>query len=118
MNKQGFTLIELVGVIALLGIIFLITYTEVNKSIDKSNNELYQAQLSNIKAAAQDWTVDNLDKLPENDGDSTNVTLNDLQNGGYIETNLKNSKTKEQLSTTIYVKITKKNSNYVYEVID
>lgn len=118
MNKKGFTLIELVGIIALLGIIFLVTYTEVNKSIDKSNNELYQAQLSNIKASAQDWTADHINELPENDGDSIQVTLSELKQGGYIESNIENPKTKKQLSDTIYVKITKKNDNYLYEVID
>lgn len=120
MNK-GFTLIELIGIVALLGIIFLVAYTEVNKSIDKSNNELYQAQLSNIKASAHDWAVDNIDRLPEN-GEVTKVTLSELINGGYIESddsgNIENPKTKKPLSKDIYVKITKRANNYVYEVID
>ena len=117
MNPKGFTLIELIAIIALLGVVFLVTYTEVTKSIDKSTNELYQAQLSNIKAAAQDWTVDHLDELPEADGDSINVNLSDLIDGGYIDSDIKNIATEKE-STNIYVKITRKDNNYIYEVID
>ena len=75
MKNKGFTLIELVAIIALLGSIFLITYTEVNQSLEKSENQLSEVQKSNIKAASQNWAVDNLNKLPKESGKSCNVNL-------------------------------------------
>ncbi|MEG0025809.1 MAG: prepilin-type N-terminal cleavage/methylation domain-containing protein [Bacilli bacterium] len=118
MNQKGFTLIELVTIVALLGVISLVAYSGVNNSIKRSNEELYKAQMSNIKAAAKDWTVDNLDKLPVEDKSFYQVSLGDLKTGGYIADNLIDPKTKKELKKTIYVKITKNNNNYLYEVID
>lgn len=118
MNNKGFTLIELVAIIALLGMVFLLTYTEVDKSLNKNTNQLYEAQLSNIKAAAKNWAVDNLDKLPEKNKESCYVTLETLQNSGYIEADIKNPNKKIKNFPNVYVTITKNNENYVYKVID
>lgn len=123
MNNKAFTLIELVAIIALLGIIFLITYTEVNKSLEKSQTQLDKVQESNIKAATKNWTVDNLDKLPEESKRSCNVSLNTLQEGGYIG-KVMDPKAKKNEISDIYVTITKitkennkENSNYIYKVV-
>lgn len=124
MNNKAFTLIELVAIIALLGLIFLITYTEVNKSLEKSQTQLSKVQESNIKAATKNWTVDNLDKLPEDSGQSCNVSLNTLQDGGYIG-KVMDPKAKKTEISDIYVTITKitkesnkENSNYIYKVVE
>lgn len=118
MKNKGFTLIELVAIIALLGSIFLITYTEVNQSLEKSENQLSEVQKSNIKASSQNWAVDNLNKLPKESGKSCNVNLQTLQNEGYIEESIKNPKKKREEITNVYVQISKKNDNYIYKVLE
>ena len=46
--------------------------------------------MDNIKQAAKNWAVDNVDKLPDSSQKALAVTISDLQNDGYIEANLKN----------------------------
>ena len=117
MNTKGFTLIELVGVIVILGLILSITYTSINKSIETSETEINKAQKSNIEQSAKNWLFDNKsvlqNKLNADDSDiSCSVSLDILGNGGYIEqTKIKDNNDCE------CVKITKvKNSEkYIYE---
>ena len=116
MKNKGFTLIELIAIIVLIGSIFLVIYKEINDPLEKSYEGLNNAQKSNIKAAAKDWTVDNLKKLPENDNQSCNISLTTLQNEGYIDDEIISPKTSEKMKA--YVKITKKQDNYIYKVIE
>lgn len=115
MNEKGFTLIELIAIIALLSIIFLVAYNSIDKALTTSEEELFEVQKANIKEAAKNWVTDNVDKLPETNNASCIVTLATLQSGNYIETSIKNSKNKETL-TDVYVVITKHSANYIFEV--
>lgn len=103
--KKGFTLIETLAVLVILGLLMLFTYTKVSNSIDKSEDTLKEAQISNIKAASQNWVTDNIDLLPE-DGKSKNIGLKDLEK--YIDTS--------EIDKNVCVIITKKNDNYIYNV--
>jgi len=60
MNKEkGFTLAELLGVLAILAIISLITVPIVNKYITNSRQKAYDVEMSTLKSAAQQWLTKN-----------------------------------------------------------
>jgi len=81
--KKGFTLVELLGVIAILGIIGIIAFPVVNSTIKESKQDSYNAQVALIEEAAQKWSVKNVEHLPET-GDVLYIKLNDLITGGFI----------------------------------
>lgn len=54
-NSKGFTLAEMLGVIALLAIIALITVPFVNKYIKNSREKAYNVEMATLKKAAQEW---------------------------------------------------------------
>ena len=58
-NSKGFTLAELLGVLTLLAIIALITVPLVNKYITNSRQKAYNAEMTTLKTAAQQWLVKN-----------------------------------------------------------
>lgn len=58
-NKKGFTLAELLGVLAILAIISLITVPLVNKYIVNSRQKAYDAEMSTLMKAAQQWIIKN-----------------------------------------------------------
>lgn len=58
-DSKGFTLAELLGVLTLLAIIALITVPLVNKYIANSRQKAYDAEMSTLKKAAQQWFVKN-----------------------------------------------------------
>lgn len=80
-NKKGFTLVELIGVITLLAIIALITVPIINSSIKKSNEKIYNEQISSIINGAKKWVVVN---GPKNDTSFT-ITLEELVDSQIIE---------------------------------
>lgn len=91
MNKKAFTLVELLGVIVILGIIGMITTPIVQNAIDKNNIKTCEDQIESFKKAAKNYISSNpFTNL--NDG-TTTITIGKLQDEGYIEdSELKNPK--------------------------
>lgn len=112
--KKGFTLIELLAVITILGVLGLLITPLISKQVSKSNDELYEAQIENIKNGAKNWSTDNIDILPETEGQSVSVTLKELEEKGYVDKNLKNPKTNKEFDVNKKVIIRYENGNYKY----
>ncbi len=83
--KKGFTLIELICVITILGLIALIAIPTINNMIIKSREESYDEQLDTIIDAARTYMSANSLKLPSQTGGATCVTIAELQAEGIIE---------------------------------
>ena len=116
MKKNGFTLIELIGVIIILGIVLLIV-NPIVKNITTSNKEqLYKVQISNIRSGLQNWAIDNSGLLPEREGEILTVTLGKLKAGGYVDTELKNPKTNKCFGNDMVLTIQRYQKNYIYTV--
>lgn len=107
MNKNGFTLVELIAVIVILGLLALIANSSVVNVVKNSKSDLYNTQLKLIESAAESWGNDNLDKLP-NDGECKYLTLANLKNYGLMEEEIINPKTNKEFSDNLYIKITSK----------
>lgn len=133
--KKGFTLIELLAVLTVLALIALVTVPGITGSLKKYKTNLYNDQIKNIESAAKIWGSDNLAILPNSsntkveclysdiDKCSQNysrliITLKDLQDGGYIDSDLKNVRTKKSFSDTMEIVIEKQNNKLEYQVID
>ena len=133
MKKNGFTLIELLAVIVILGLIALVSVSAITGTLKSYKNELYETQIENIESAARVWASDNMLLLPNGEEEVTCeysdinncptdynelvISLTDLQNGGYIDKELKNPKTKKSFDN-IEIIITKNGKKMEYEVID
>lgn len=116
MNKKGFTLAELMGVIIILGIILLLTLPAVDKTIKNAKATAYDAQVDKIIAAANDWALLNARLLPKNDNESITIYLGELKSKGLIDINVKNPKTNKIISNNSSVVITKKADKNIYTV--
>lgn len=117
-KNKAFTLVELLGVIIILGIIALIATISITNSMKNSKEELYQIQIDNIINGAKTWASSNVFELPENDGDAIYLTLSELKQAGFIEKDITNPLTNELFSDQLQVKITKVDSNYNYEIVE
>ena len=83
MKKNGFTFIEILGVITLLALMSVIVLITVDNSLKKSKNTLSDVQISNIRSAASMWRTDNIEMIPD-DGYYT-LSLGELIDSGYID---------------------------------
>lgn len=114
MKKKGFTLVELLGVLVLLGILSGIAVPTIAKTIKSSRDNAYQDQLELMNVGARNWVADHISLIPEENGASIRVTLGELQQGGYVDKNLKNPKTKKYFSEESYVEIKNIDGGYEY----
>ena len=78
--RQAFSLVELLAVIAILGIVAVITTTVVLSSGESSKEELYKSQKEIVIEAAKKWAIENDYKIDP----SYNVTLEELYNNGFL----------------------------------
>ena len=63
MNKRGFTLIELIGIILLLAVIALITYPLIGTIINSSKQKTYEKQIDELERLSYTWIAKNMEKL-------------------------------------------------------
>jgi len=117
MNKKGFTLVEMIGVVIILSLIILIITPTISESLKGSRNRAYQVQIDEIESAARSWSIYNSDNLPEKDEEII-ITLLQLKLGGFLSLDLKNPKNGELFPDDMQIKITKKGLNYVYTVLE
>ena len=60
MKKNGFTLVELLGVVTILAMLGMIIVPVINKVITDNKNELYEVQIRNIKSGASNFVSENI----------------------------------------------------------
>lgn len=116
--KKGFTLVELLGTITILGVIMLIVSPIARNIIESSKEELYEVQVANIEDALKNWVVDNSRLLPENEGETITITLGQLKAGGYVEAELRNPKNNKCFGNDMLLTVTRHQKNYIYNVED
>ena len=111
-KNYGFTLVELLAVIAILGIVVSITVFVSIKSINKAKEKSYKTTINNIERMAGTYLEENGDRLfyiSKNDGTNIEyqcITIENLIDGGYFKNDVLNS----QVSKDDKVK----ESDYVY----
>jgi len=119
--KRGFTLIELVAVIFLLGMILIIVVPIINDNLMESKSNLSTEQIRQIESAARQWGVDNLSiqeskPVDMNGNEVSEVTIRTLQTKGYLDDKaIIDAKTKEEISYTYKVCISYEDNQFVYE---
>ncbi len=108
--KKGFTLVELLAVIALLGIIMFITVPIITSVLSSAKSSLNSEQEEMIVMAARNWGVTNASSNTKG-----YVTIKELQASGYLsDSKVKNLVNKSDLSLSSKVCIKYENNQYVY----
>lgn len=113
--KKGFTLVELLGVIVLLGVIATIVVTIVDKTLKDSRNNAYDIQINNIIEDTKNYFVDNSNYLPSL-GNSYTVTLKILRENGYVTEDIISPISKNKFSENTTIVVTNTNEGYKYSV--
>lgn len=84
-NKtKGFSLVEILAAIVILGLLSTIAIASVNYILQKAEKEYYKSQKDEIILAAKSYTQDNRNSLPKRVGMRTEITLSTLQAKKYI----------------------------------
>ena len=85
LNNKGFTLIEIIAAITIMGILAGTVIAGVSNKIGKSHKEFCASQVNMLEIAGRTYFDDNMSQLPMNMGKEECVTLDKLVNNKYIE---------------------------------
>lgn len=124
MKNDGFSLVELLAVLILLGILAIILIPNMYSYLQKSKEDLYNTQVNIIKEAAESYVADNIDDINcSSIGENSEISLSLLQEKGYLKEELKNPKTNKNFNSeqTVIITCTEKTNlqngsvNYLYK---
>ena len=116
--KKGFTLVEVLAVIVILGLLVVIIVPVVNNLLGDSEDALYDKQIDSIVKATQKYMVEHSEFMPD-EGGSTSFYLYELVNNGVIENNkIINPKTKEELDGCVVVSYNNEFNQFEYNYSD
>ena len=84
-NNKGFTMVELLATVTILGILATIATVSVTRTMQKAHKEYDQKQNKLFTTAAQTYFTDNRSALPKKLLTTSEVTLQELIDKNYIE---------------------------------
>ena len=85
LNKKGFSMVEIIATVAILGVISTIAIIAVTNIIEQGKIKHYESAEKTIKMSAESYAQANRKYLPKNVGDKKQIYLKQLEEDNYIE---------------------------------
>lgn len=101
--KRGFTLIEMLGVIAVLAVILLVTFPALSKSLKNTKEATTNSFINNLKVSTEAYIELNRDRYPElkEVGGTTTITIQDLYDANLLKGSNENINSSDQISIVV-----------------
>ena len=112
--KKGYTLVELLGVMIILGLILLVSFPIIINQIKKSNEAISESTKLLIYNSADLYINDRADEYLNKPGKIYNISINDLINEGLLSGNLKDL----DKDYCVIIEVTDNNGNYEKTITD
>ena len=112
-SRKGFTMIELLAVIIILGIVTAISVVTIQGVLRRAKANYYKSQEESISASARNYAEKNPQYLPKLSGQKTTVTLKTLIDSKYISSVVDYSKKSCHIDNS-YVQVLKVDNEFIY----
>ena len=113
-KKNGFSLVELLCAICLVGMLSTIIATIVIKRINSAKTEAYNTLIETIELNAKDYVITNEDKIQDyNLYDNTYISIKTLIDNNYFDSSLINPITKKTIPETDLIYVTRNNKGKI-----
>lgn len=118
-KNKGFTLVELISILTILGIIALITIPIMTKTINNAKIKALREQKTAIIEAAKKYALDIAEDLPKYDGDIYAIKVSDLRNSPYLdEENIIDPTTNKAMNGCVNIIYNGQKGKYSYTYVD
>ena len=114
--KKGFTLVELIGVVIILGLIALIAFPSILNAIRESENEISDASKEILYSATSQYVSENANSFPKVNGNTFCVPLNSLVQGEYLPTKVYDATNGEEIPLTSIVEVKYEQDRFSYNL--
>lgn len=115
--KRGFTLVEMLGAIAILAILVAVAYPTIKDAYENSKSKISDKQVSSLEEVARMWGAKNTDRFSETS--PYYLTIEELKRSGLAENkDIINPNTKEQLKGCIKISYSSNKYNYTYDIYE
>ena len=109
MNKQGFTLVELVAIVVILASIFLVSFPTLKNMLAKDDKKRYDTIIEDICTAGKTYMYSHMDDFPNLSvvGSEIEIEVSKLIDYGNVDKKIINPKTElsikyDKLKYTVY----------------
>ena len=92
MSSKGFTMVELLAAITILGIVTLVAIKGVSGLIERAKNERFIQQEKTLSLAAESYIQANSRLKPKTIGESRLIEVRDLRKANYLKEDIVNEK--------------------------
>lgn len=117
MKNKGFTLLELLGVVIILGVLSMITFPIILNQIKNAKQGIKESTKTLIIDAAKDYYEDNINNYDKIEGMTYCIDINTLTDNDYLNKNLKDENL-NNIDISKKVKLIYHNEKFNYEVVD
>lgn len=121
--KKGFTLVEIILVLAIIAIIATIAIPQVNKYLDKANKSKILGAISDLNNSSLSWSIENNGSIPEDiqevfkeHGNIEKLNINLKTDSSFILGNIKGSLLLDD--GEIYAKIDSDSKSFKGEIME
>lgn len=117
-ENRGFTLVELIGVVAIIAAILIFTIPSVIGMLKRDSDKEYNRFLTDLYLATETYVNVNIENYPNLSvaGGSETIMMQELIENGYIKSTVINPKTDQKIKETDTITITKKaEGGYEYQ---
>lgn len=117
--KKGFTLVELLAVIAIIGVVALIVFPTIMDSIKKSKQNLYEIQIRDIEETGKKWASDHMELLDSTHLNAVAVPLSSLISAQYLQkSNIQDPRDKSEMNGCVTITYDDALAQYQYRYIE
>lgn len=117
MKANGFTLVEILGVVVILSLIVILAFPSIIENIRKSEKELSDASMLLIESATDIYINNNKIDYPDKVGNTYCIKLDTLVKSGHLRKPVIDVTTGEEIKLENIVQVVLNNDENEYKIV-